>query len=142
MEPQWPNGEASDAHWRHMQLCHANDVLGGAEWEEKVQVRGYSPISSRPTVPACTVDEANMFTSFPQEPASTLAGQPIIKQSTAGGCTRPSTAATAQHYQLHHHTYESEEEKENEGREFSAPAGVAVSSSSNSLEASGSPWGR
>jgi hypothetical protein len=35
MEPQRPNGEASDAHRRHMQPCDANDVLGGAEWEEK-----------------------------------------------------------------------------------------------------------
>jgi hypothetical protein len=82
-----------------------------------------------------------MFASFPQEPASALAGQPTVKQSTAGGHTRPATAATAQHYQQHHHTYESEEE--NDGREFAAPSGVApVSSSSNSLEASGSPWGR
>ncbi len=39
-----------------------------------------------------------MFASFPQEPASALAGQPTAKQSTAGGRTRPSTAATAQHY--------------------------------------------
>jgi hypothetical protein len=47
MEPQRPNGEASDAHRRHMQGCDANDVLAGAEREEKgkAQVRGYSPIS-------------------------------------------------------------------------------------------------
>ncbi len=35
MEPQRPYGEASDAHRRHMQPCDANDVLGGAEREEK-----------------------------------------------------------------------------------------------------------
>jgi hypothetical protein len=35
MEPQRPNGEASDAHQHHMQPCDANDDLGGAEWEEK-----------------------------------------------------------------------------------------------------------
>ncbi len=56
MEPQRPNGEASDAHRRrHMQPCDAGDVLGGAEREEKgkAQVRGYSPISARPTHGAC-----------------------------------------------------------------------------------------
>jgi len=110
--------------------------MGGERGRHKYEAT--LPFSSRPPmVPACTVDEANM-----EEPASTLAGQPTTNQSTAGDCTRPSTAATAQHYQQHHHTYESEEEKENEGREFSAPAGVAISSSSNSLEASGSLWGR
>ena len=73
MDPQRPNGEVSDAHRRHhTQPCDANDVQGGAEWEEKgkAQVRGYSPISLQdpPTVPACNVDEANM-----EEPASALA---------------------------------------------------------------------
>jgi len=77
------------------------------------------PFSSRPPmVPACTVDEANM-----EEPASTLAGQPTTNQSTAGDCTRPSTAATAQHYC----TYKSEEEVEDDGREFHAASRLAPS---------------
>jgi hypothetical protein len=53
-----------------------------------------------------------------EEPASALAGQPTTKQSTVGGRTRPSTAATAQHY----HTYKSEEEVGDDGREFHAAA--------------------
>ncbi len=68
-----------------------------------------------------------MFASYTEEPASALAGQPTAKRSTAGGRTRPSTAATAQHYQQRHHAYESEEEEEEEGREFCAPARHAPS---------------
>jgi hypothetical protein len=74
VEPQQPNAEASDAHRRrHMKPCDANGVLGGAEQK----VKG-SFLQDPPTVPACTVDEANMFASFPQDPASAQAGQPTV----------------------------------------------------------------
>ena len=50
MDPQRPNGEVSDAHWRHhTQPCDANDVQGGAEGEEKGKVL----FSSTTTYGAC-----------------------------------------------------------------------------------------
>src|SRR3989344_7519554 len=50
MDPQRPNGEVSDAHWRHnTQPCDANDVQGGAEREGK----GKAHFSSTTTHGAC-----------------------------------------------------------------------------------------